>query len=288
MGAMIYHNGEFQPATDARVSASDGGLLHGAGVFETMRAEGGRVFRLDQHLARMKRSITALIRPIDDDALPGAVIFSELLRRNDLDAARVRMTVTAGATSAEPGEEASPLTVLVTAAPLQEYPAEFFSRGIAVMICPFRQSPSDPIAGHKTVAYLPRLLGLRAAGQAQCIEALWFTTENRLAEGCISNVFVVSKGVLRTPPLDTPVLPGIARACVLELAAAAEIETHEQPLTINDLLDADEVFLTNTIMRVMPVIRVERRDIAAGTVGPITQRLLDAYRGLTGKECQPT
>ena len=278
MDAIIYHNGEFQPASDARLSVSDGGLLHGAGVFETMRAGGGRVFRLDQHLARIKRSITALIRPVEGDALPDAEVFSELLRRNELDEARLRLTVTSGATT---GEDESPLTVLATAAPLQEYPDEFFSRGIAVMLCPFRQSPSDPIAGHKTTAYLPRLLGLRAAGQAQCIEALWFTTENRLAEGCISNVFIVSKGVLRTPPLETPVLPGIARACVLELAAARELETREEPLTINELLDADEVFLTNTIMRVMPVIRVERKDIAAGKVGPITQRLLDAYRELT-------
>jgi len=281
MGAVIYHNGEFHPASDASVSVFDGGLLHGAGVFETMRAGGGRVFRLDQHLARMKRSIDALIHPIESDTLPDAAVFSELLRRNDLDAARIRITVTSGATTTEPGEDASPLTVLITAAPLQEYPAEFFSRGIAVTLCPFRQSPSDPIAGHKTTAYLPRLLGLRAAGQAQCIEALWFSTENRLAEGCISNVFIVSKGVLRTPPLDTPVLPGIARACVLEIAAAEELETRQEPLTINDLLDADEAFLTNTIMRVMPVIRVERKDIAAGKVGPITQRLLDAYRELT-------
>ena len=128
-----------------------------------------------------------------------------------------------------------------------------------------------------------RLRGLRADGQAQCLDALWFTTENRLAEGCISNVFIVSKGVLRTPPLETPVLPGIARACVLELAAARELETREEPLTINELLDADEVFLTNTIMRVMPVIRVERKDIAEGKVGPITQRLLDAYRALTAR-----
>ncbi len=283
MDAMIYHNGEFQPASDARLSVSDGGLLHGAGVFETMRAGGGRVFRLDQHLARIKRSITALIRPVEGDALPDAEVFSELLRRNELDEARIRLTVTSGATTTEPGGEASPLTVLATAAPLQEYPAEFFSRGIAVMLCPFRQSPSDPIAGHKTTAYLPRLLGLRAAGEAQCIEAIWFTTENRLAEGCISNVFIVSKGVLRTPPLETPVLPGIARACVLELAAAQEMETREEPLTINDLLDADEVFLTNTIMRVMPVIRVERKDIATGKVGPITQRRLDAYRELTAR-----
>jgi branched-chain amino acid aminotransferase len=284
---VIYHNGEFQPAGEARVSASDGGLLHGAGVFETMRAAGGRVFRLDRHLARLRRSVAALIRPIEADALPEEAVFAELLRRNALNSARMRMTVTAGAVSAEPSGEASPLTVLITAAPLQEYPPEFYARGIAVVLCPFRQSPSDPIAGHKTTAYLPRLLGLRAAGQAQSIEALWFTTENRLAEGCISNVFVAKNGVLRTPPLDTPVLPGIARACVLEIAAAAEIESREEPLTINDLLDADEVLLTNTIMRVMPVIRVERRDIGEGKVGPIARKLLDDYRDLIGKECPP-
>ena len=153
------------------------------------------------------------------------------------------------------------------------------------MICPFRQSADDPIAGHKTTGYLPRLLGLREAQKAHCLEAVWFTTRNQLAEGSISNVFVVQGGVLKTPALATPVLPGLTRAAVLEVARKSGIETVETDLGIGDLLDADECFLTNTIMELMPVIRVERRDIKDGKVGPMTRKLGDLYRELVQEEC---
>ena len=165
------------------------------------------------------------------------------------------------------------------------YPHDFYERGVHVAICTFRVSPSDPLAGHKTTSYLPRLLALRDAQQARCVEALWFTTANRLAEGSISNVWIVRDGVLKTPPLDTPVLPGLARGVVLEIAKEIGIETRSCPLTIDDLLDADEVLLSNAIMQVMPVIRVERRDIGTARVGPIAKRLLEEYRRLVRREC---
>ncbi len=155
----------------------------------------------------------------------------------------------------------------------------------AVMVSTFRQSPDDPIAGHKTTAYLPRLLALREAQHARCMEAIWFTTGNTLAEGSISNVFTVRDDMLSTPPLDTPVLPGIARGVVLELAARLGLKAREAALTIDDLLDADEVFLTNAIMQVMPVVRVEMHDIGKGTVGPVAKRLGEAYREVVRKEC---
>lgn len=117
------------------------------------------------------------------------------------------------------------------------------------------------------------------------MEAIWFTTGNQLAEGSISNVFVVRGGVLKTPPLDTPVLPGIARWLVLQIASDCGIECEQCPLTIDDLLDADEVLLTNAIMQVMPVVRVEKHDIGQGRVGPIGKRLYREYRNRVQQEC---
>jgi branched-chain amino acid aminotransferase len=108
-----------------------------------------------------------------------------------------------------------------------------------------------------------------------------------MAEGSISNVFLIREGVLRTPPLDTPVLPGIAREVVLELAGSIHLKTEETPLGIDDLLDADEVFLTNSMMQVMPVVRVEKHEIRGGVVGTTTQRLLGLYREAVRKECGP-
>ena len=115
--------------------------------------------------------------------------------------------------------------------------------------------------------------------------AIWFTPENLLAEGSVSNVFLVADGKLRTPPLETPVLPGVTRAAVLELAGENDISADEAPCTINDLLNGDEVFLTNAIMQVLPVARVEKHDIAKGVVGPIAKQLYQAYRDLVRKEC---
>jgi branched-subunit amino acid aminotransferase/4-amino-4-deoxychorismate lyase len=285
MPRIVYFNGDFVAEAYAQIPIDDGGWLHGAGLFETMRAENGRIFRLESHMERLARSMTELIRPIEQDQLPSGAAFEQLLERNELANARVRLTITAGSTRGGPSKDMPPLTVCVTALPLTSYPQRAYERGIQVVICGHRVSPSDPIAGHKTTSYLPRLIGLRQAQQAQCIEALWFTTNNYLAEGSISNVFVVRDGVLKTPPLDTPCLPGIARDTVLKIARGEDLKQEQAPLSIDNLLDADEVFITNVILKVMPVVLVEKHDIGDGKVGAVTQRIADAYDNYVVEEC---
>jgi len=129
---------------------------------------------------------------------------------------------------------------------------------------------------------VPGLLRQQAQ-QKQAGEALWFTPANRLAEGCISNLFLVLKDVLLTPVLETPVLPGIARKVVLELARDNNIECEERELFIKDLLDASEIFLTNSIMELMPVCQVEAHKVADGKPGPVYRKLHHLYQGLTKK-----
>jgi len=282
---VVYLNGRFVSEPDARISVYDGGWLHGAGLFETMRAENGCVFRLDSHIERLRRSVAKLLMAIEPEGLPDRNVFAELLERNSLKAARVRLMVTAGSMRGHRTTDNSDFTVCATVADLSPYPADFYEKGVPVIICDFRISPSDPVAAHKTTCYLPRLLGLRQAQQGKCVEALWFTTANRLAEGCISNVIIIKNGVLNTPPLDTPVLPGITRGIVLEIARQIGMEVQECPLTVNDLLDADEVLLTNAIMQVMPVIRIEKHDIHNGRAGPLGKRLLQEYRTRVKEEC---
>jgi len=285
MTATVYLNGAFVSEREAQVSVYDGGWLHGAGLFETMRAEGGRVFRLESHVERLLRSANALLTPLERGDLPAEAVFKELLERNQLKEARMRMTVSAGSMRESEEGEVRRLTVCVTASPLSGYPAELYDRGVNAAICDFRQSTSDPLAGHKSTAYLPRLLGLRQAQQKRCTEAIWFTTRNELAEGSITNIFIVRSGVLKTPPLNTPVLPGIARELVLQIAAEFLIECEQCALSIDDLLDAHEVLLTNVIMQVMPVVRVEKHDIGQGRVGPIGMRLLQEFRRRVQREC---
>lgn len=287
MNTLVFINGDFVPAEEARISVFDGGFLHGAGLFETMRAEHGRVFRFDAHIDRLLNSAEKLGLPISRADLPLSRDVNELLDRNELQSARLRLTVTVGSmlTAATEGQ-APPLTVCVTAAALPPYPAELYERGMSVLITSFRQSTADPLCGHKTLNYLPRLLALRSAQRMRCGEALWFTPQNLLAEGSISNVFVCKGMNIATPPLTTPVLPGIARAVVMEIAKREQIAVEEKPLNINDLLDADEVFLTNASMQVMAVCRVEKKDIGTGQPGALTNRLRELYKALVDEECR--
>lgn len=291
---IVYFNGALLPEGKAAISIDNGGWLHGAGLFETMRAANGHVLQLNAHLDRLRRSAAKLLLPIEPASLPSGNQLAALVEQNALTDARIRLTVSAGpmyaggASAGHTGnaEPSAPsLTVCATVAPLVPYAPQCYSQGVRAAVCDFRVSPTDPVAGHKTTSYLPRLLGLRAANRKRCLEALWFTTSNELAEGCVSNVFVVKDAVVKTPRVETPVLPGIARRTVLDAARAIGMETRECPLHINDLLDADEAFLTNTIMEVLPLVGIENSDVKDGRVGPIAKKLGEVYQSRVRLEC---
>ena len=284
MKPQVLLDGKLLDDDRAAISIYDGAFLHGAGLFETMRAYNGQLFRYARHLDRMVASAKALSLPITADILPTVDDARRLLNANDLTDARLRLTVSTG--SLRPANPDAPpsMAVLLTAAAATPSPDELYTKGVTVLICPYRQSKHDPLAGHKATAYFARLLALRDAQSQGCTEALWFTTENLLAEGCISNVFTVKGGVLATPPIDTPVLPGVTRDAVLDLARHAGIEGKETAITIDELLDADEVFLTNSSFEVLPITRIERSPIAAESPGPISKTLRADFRALVQQE----
>jgi branched-chain amino acid aminotransferase len=278
MTEKVYLNGELVNATAARISVSSPAVQHGVGLFETLRTYEGRPFALDRHIGRMRDSSRKLDMPIDNVLGEIAAAVRSVIEANRLKNARVRFT----AAPAGPHEEPHGPTLLVMAQETAGYPPELYEQGMTVCVADrYRQSPWDPLAGHKTTSYYSRLVALRQAQAKGCGEALWATPANYLAEGSLSNLFLVKGRRLRPPAVDTPVLPGITRATVLELAKAANIPADEAPCTIDDLLDADEVFLTNAIMEVMPVTRVERRAIGTEKPGAITRQLGEAYRKLT-------
>jgi branched-chain amino acid aminotransferase len=284
MQEKVFLNDKLVDVERAHVSVRDSGLLYGAGLFETMRSHNGIVFRLEDHLDRLLGSAAALsIRhAYDREFLRQAV--NKVLGANGLADARLRLTLTSGPI-AETVEQASP-TLLVTATSLQGYPSEYYQTGVMVVLCPYRQNTTEPICGHKTTNYYPRLLALTLARQKGAAESLWFTTDNRLAEGCISNVFLLKASVLYTPPLQTPVLAGVARKAVCRIARDESIEVVEKDLHIADVLEADEIFLTNVVMEVLPVIGVERHTVGDGKVGPVTMRLREKYLQTIEEECR--
>ena len=154
------------------------------------------------------------------------------------------------------------------------------------MLCPFKKNPAEPIYVNKTTSYFSRMLGLQFAHRKRAAEALWFTVDNRLAEGCISNVFLVKDSAIHTPPIETPVLAGVSRKTVCQIALKYSIELIEKDLCIEDVLSADEIFLTNVIMQIMPITSVEKHTAGNGKVGAITKKLMDYFDEFIKTECQ--
>lgn len=284
MPEKVFLNDRLVDAEQAHLPVTDSGFLYGAGLFETMRCHNGVVFRLEDHLDRLLLSAASLSinHACDKTRLTKAVY--DVLRANELAESRLRLTLTNGPVS-ETAEEPNP-TLLITARQLQLYPREYYERGVRVVLCPYRQNTTEPICGHKTTNYYPRLLALTLARRQGAAEALWFTQDNRLAEGSVSNVFLVKDSVLLTPAVETPVLPGIARKTICEIAEREEIELTEKDLTINDLLEADEVFLTNVIMEVLPVVGVEKHQVGDGTCGALTKRLRELFLRTLEQQCR--
>ena len=280
----IYLNGKMIAHDKAQISVHDAGFQHAVGLFETMACVHGQVFRLDAHLRRLQQSAAILgLGEVDLNELKQAV--QTTITENILTEARVRLTVTPGPVSllrSKKSDTPPPKTVMVVPSDPVQYDPGYFDDGITALIGPQIANPFDPTAGHKTLAYWSRLRVLRQAASAGVGETIVLNVTNHIASGAVSNVFIVSKGKLITPiargeekqgALPAPVLPGITRATVMELAAKNDIDVERRMIAVDELLDADEAFLTNSSWQVLPVTNIEKKTIADGKVGTVTQQL---------------
>ncbi len=301
MNDYIVINGQIIPCEDAHISPFDAGLLHGAGVFETLRVLNKTPVNLSDHLQRMIDSARCLGLEIALDLAVTAELIAELLEANDMTDARVRITMTRGDTRDTSPD--SPPTVMISATEFQPYPAALYEKGMAVIISRYAQNPLGPLTGHKSTSYMDRLLALREARAVHAGEALWFTEPGKLlAEACISNVFIISAdGPIVTPPWLYPVassggaadggfaprlaLPGITRRHILRLCAENKLPAEEKMLTIHDVLAAKEIFLTNAIMGVMPVTHIERHTVGNEMPGSVTRQLGQWYNTFIQEQC---
>ena len=287
-------NGHFVDASDAKVGFFDAGFQHGIGLFETMLARGGAVLRLEEHLTRLAASARELrlFDPLHIEPLAEAVQVT--LAKNEMQDARLRVTLTAGdmgrpfagANAAGEKPAAPQPTVAVHVQPPTRYPDELFAKGVGVSIAENRANPHDPFAGHKTSMYWPRIAAVQRAAELGCAEALWFSITNHLASGSVSNIFLARNGALRTPfargeelagAARSPVLPGCTRAAVVLWAEGTGIAVERAELTIEDVVEADEIFLTNSSWGVLPVVRVERHQVGDGTPGPIARAMREKW-----------
>jgi len=291
----VFLNGRMTARSEARVSAFDAGLQHAVGLFETMLVRNGRVFRGQQHLGRLAESarLLGLSESLRTEPLLRAI--EMVVQRRGLEAARVRLTVTGGDLNllrAAESHRRDP-TLLIDAQPPTPYPPALFEEGVLATATVGLANPFDPTAGHKTLAYWARLRALQHAAASGAGESICFSTGNLMAGGCVSNVFLLREGILLTPwcrgeeppPMgDHPVLPGVTRSALLDLAQRDGIAHERRNLTIDDLLGAEECFLTNSSWGVLPVRQVEAHIVGTGRPGPITRALRSAWLALVDEE----
>jgi branched-chain amino acid aminotransferase len=299
MAEIIYLNGQLIPRSEAKLSPFDHGFLYGYGLFETMRAYNGHIFRLDSHLTRLRCSaesigLTHSILTTDEGKQSLKAACMATLEANELKDARIRLTISAGEGGMTPDPSTCPSpTVLITAQNLAPLPPEKYETGFKAAVSSLRRNSQSPLSRLKSTCYMENILARTAARAAGCDEAIFLNEQGYLAEGSSTNIFLVKKSlslegrgqvrVLITPSLDSGVLPGITREAVLEIARASNIKTQERQVELKELIEAEEAFVTNSILELMPLISVEGRPIGTGKPGKLTRDLLFAYRKLVGE-----
>ncbi|MBI4294891.1 MAG: aminotransferase class IV [Chloroflexi bacterium] len=287
MADIVYLNGELLPRHQACLSPFDHGFLYGYGLFETMRAYGGRVFRLGLHLERLQRSARFLGLALEGLELEKAVV--DTLRANGLADARLRLTVSAGEGQAipDPATCRGP-TVLVTATSYQPPSPQSYQSGWTAITSSICRNSRSPLCQMKGIAYIDSVLARRQARAAGADEALLLNEKGLLAEASTSNLFLVEGSLLLTPRDEDGALAGITRAAVFELSPALGLSAAQASLMPSGLAAASEVFVTSSLIEIMPLVRVDDKTIGSGAPGPVTQRLAEAYREMVKRETGTT
>jgi branched-chain amino acid aminotransferase len=290
--AVVYLDGEFVPADEAKVSVFDHGLLYGDGVFEGIRAYNGRVFKLDEHVRRLYDSARTILLDIPLTPAQYAEAVLETCRRNQIVDGYVRAVVTRGKGDLGLDPRKCPrASVFIIAAGITLYPAHCYEQGLKVITCATRRNnPTALDPAIKSLNYLNNILAKIEVNRAGADEGLMLNDLGLVAEATGDNIFLVRDGRLYTPPIAAGILRGITRDTVLDLARDLELPIHEEFFTGQFVYTADECFLTGTAAEVIPVKEVDGRPIGDGQPGAVTRRLIEAfhrYVGCTGTPIYP-
>ncbi|MBI5125148.1 MAG: aminodeoxychorismate lyase [Planctomycetes bacterium] len=284
----VFFNGDMVLEEEALVSVRDRGFLYGDGVFETLRSYNGRPFLIEDHLQRLASSAQVLGIPLRYglEGLRSAV--ENLLRLNRLTDALIRVTLSRGESphyGLQPPETPQP-TLIIQTHPFRPHPEESYRQGVRLAISAYRRSTTCPLARHKTANFLAGIMARQEAARrwhsTQGVQdALFLNTEGQVCEATVSNIFMVESGRVVTPSLQANILPGITRKKVLEICQGEGITASEELFGTERLFQANEVFLTNSLMEIMPVSCIEDKRVSKTIPGKITNRLMEAYKGLT-------
>jgi branched-chain amino acid aminotransferase len=280
----VHLNGKLVPKCDAHISMYDHGFLYGDGAFEGIRVYKGNIFHLGPHLDRIYRSVQALGFElcVTKPELQSAVV--ETVRANGQDSGYIRLTVSRGVgLGLDPKHIVCRSTIIISTEQLRLYPQELYDRGLDVITASTRVPPAVAIDPQvkSTGKYINSINAKMEANRVGAGEALMLNMEGNVAEATGDNLFILQNGVLLTPPVSQGALPGITRWTVMNLAHEMGLPWHEAVITLYDVYNADEAFLTGTAAEVIPMVLCDGRRIGSGQPGPITASIISAFRRRT-------
>lgn len=284
MARWIWLDGRLVPAEGPHLSVTDRGFQLGDGVFETARARRGVVIELDEHLRRLHESAwaTALHLPVDDRQLAGgigALLAAEGLAGDAGDAA-IRITVSRGSLERRgllpPGWETATATIVIQAWPYAPPPAHRLERGVRAVTSSVRRDPTSPLAGIKSTSRADYVFAALEAHRAGADDALFLTLDGAISEATTANIWALAGDRLRTPPLAAAILAGTTRTWLLAHGADLGLRAEEAMLRPEDLLAADEAFLSSSVAGIVPLVALDGRPVGRGRPGPWTRGLREA------------
>ena len=280
---VIYINGEFVDAADAKVSVYDHGLLYGDGVFEGIRAYNGRVFKLKEHIDRLYNAAKAIALDIPLSKEQMSEVVLESCRKNGIADGYIRLVVTRGVGDLGLSPMKCPkATVFCIAATITLYPQEMYDNGLKVMVSSVRRNKAtivDPQV--KSLNYLNNILARIEADRTGAAEALMLTEDGLVAECSADNLFIVRNGEIWTPPIHLGILDGITRSTVIALAQENGYTVKEKEFTLFNAITAAECFLTGTAAELIAVTELDGKVIGSGRAGDVTKALLSAFQDHT-------
>ena len=280
MSRNIWLDGKIVDESDAKISVFDHGLLYGDGIFEGIRFYNGRVFRLTEHIERPYLSAKALLLKMPWTLEEVCEATLQTIRANNLNDGYIRLVVTRGIGDLGLNPYLCPNpSMFIIASGITLYPAELYENGLEVVTCSTRRpTPASLSPQVKSLNYLNNVMAKVEALTAGAKEGLMLNEQGYVAECTGDNVFVVKKGEVITPPVSDGSLDGITRQVIFELCSELGISIREMSMARYDIYTADESFLTGTAAETIPMVKLDEREIGDGKPGPISLRLIEAYR----------
>jgi branched-chain amino acid aminotransferase len=274
----IYFQGKLVKKDSKDISFLDRGILYGEGLFETLRVYNGEAFLLDKHIARLKKGCSVLGINCDTDDLSTGGIRS-VIDANNIVEGSLRITVTGGGKKGLLPAPDSKCTYFITGKPGSPYSPEHYSKGYKGLISSIKRNPYSPLTYLKSLNFLENILAKKEAYDAGYDEAIFLNVKNFLTEGSITNLFIIKDGEVLTPDEKCGLLPGITREVVIDICNKNKIPVKEKSnLSLSDLISADEAFLTNSLIEIMPLVKINKHLINNDRPGSLTKRLSILYK----------